>query len=42
MGNIKPDKEPDKKAVPDRDESIGLMEPMLDAGAVSGKDGLKG
>jgi Fic family protein len=29
MGNIKPDKEPDKKAVPDRDESIGLMEPMI-------------
>jgi Fic family protein len=29
MSNMKPDKEPAKKAVPDRGESIGLMEPMI-------------
>jgi Fic family protein len=29
MGNIKPDKEPARNAVPDRGESIGLMEPMI-------------
>jgi Fic family protein len=29
MTTIKPDKEPAKKAVPDRGESIGLMEPMI-------------
>ena len=29
MGNMKPDREPAKKAVPDRGESIGLMEPMI-------------
>jgi Fic family protein len=29
MSNMKPDKEPAKKALPDRGESIGLMEPMI-------------
>jgi Fic family protein len=29
MSKIKPDKEPAKKALPDRGESIGLMEPMI-------------
>jgi hypothetical protein len=28
-GNIKPDKEPARNAVPDQGESIGLMEPMI-------------
>jgi Fic family protein len=29
MGKLKPDKEPAKKALPDRGESIGSMEPMI-------------
>jgi Fic family protein len=29
MSDVKPDKEPAKRAVPDRGESIGLMEPMI-------------